>query len=241
MTRKLGNSRTPQLAELLLAAVDRGLAEVHTCMPGIVESYDPKTQTANILPALKQPFVDVDGGEGLDELPVLPDVPIGFPRGGKYFMSLPLEAGDDVLLMFSENSIDKWYAGDGKKVVDPVDFRRFDLSDAFAIPGGYPLSRAIGDAIAKGLVMGKEGGLQIRFTDDAVEVVSGAAEAADDFVAMAAKVKAELDAIQTWVDSHIHITTATVGATPTPGVISPASPSLGPRGDVASGNLKAGN
>jgi len=45
---KLGQSRTPDLAELLRASVREGLAQVHTAIPGVVESYDPVKQTANV-------------------------------------------------------------------------------------------------------------------------------------------------------------------------------------------------
>lgn len=239
MNDKIAYSRTPQMAELLQAAVKQGLTAVHTCLPGIVDKYDAKKQTADIIPAIKKPFLDRDGIEGLDELPVLPNVPVGFPRGGGYFMSLPLQKGDDVILMFAENSIDKWYDSDGKKAVDPVDFRQFDLSDAFAIPGGYPIARAIGDSIAQGLILGQEGGVQIRFTGNGVEVVSGASSSAADFVALSTKVKTEFTSIKAIFDAHIHITTATVGATPTPGVIAPTTTGFPTPGDVASKNLKA--
>ena len=69
----------------------------------------------------------------------------------------------------------------------------------------------------------------------------------DDFVAMAGKVLTELQAIKSAFDSHIHTTTATVGAGATPGVISVPSngatpPVPEPMPDpsaVASSNLKA--
>lgn len=71
---------------------------------------------------------------------------------------------------------------------------------------------------------------------------------AAQFVALANLVKAELDdikadldAMKGHVDGHIHTTTATVGASPTVGVISPpttSAPTPHTPGDVASTNLK---
>jgi hypothetical protein len=56
----------------------------------------------------------------------------------------------------------------------------------------------------------------------------------EDFVALADLVSARLDLIQATFDAHIHITTATVGATPTPGVIAPTATPIGPLDAVAS-------
>lgn len=76
---------------------------------------------------------------------------------------------------------------------------------------------------------------------------SDSGRAATDAVAIAGKVLAELEALQATVDSlvtahntHVHLTTATVAATPTPGVISPtATQALPPAavGDVASSTV----
>ena len=235
---KLGQSRSPGLAELLRAAVREGLAQVHTAIPGIVESYDPEKQTAEVRPAVGRPYVNLDGSEGLDEYPVLPNVPVGFPRGGGYFMTLPLQKGDAVLLIFSEQSIDSWSESDGKNQVDPIDFRRFDLSDAFAIPGGNTVSRALGDAVASGLVLGQENGHQIRFTGDSVDVTTGGGESAADFVALAAKVQTALDKIQQTFDAHLHL--GNLGAVTGPSIDAALLPSLIlPTGPVESSNLKA--
>lgn len=237
---KLGQSRTPDLAELLRASVREGLAQVHTAIPGVVESYDPVKQTANVLPTVKRPFVNLDGSEGIDEYPVIPNVPVGFPRGGGYFVSLPLQTGDDVLLVFSEQSIDLWSESDGKGVVDPVDFRRFDLSDAIAIPGGYPVSRALGDSISEGMALGREGGLQVRITENAVEITTSGSTSAAEYVALSGLVQTALDKIQQNYDVHVHLSAAPGSPTSAPIDATSLLPALiGPLGPVESSNLKA--
>lgn len=62
---------------------------------------------------------------------------------------------------------------------------------------------------------------------------------ASDFVALASLVLAELNDIRTKFDSHIHVTTATVGAGPTPGVIASPSAPMGSAGDVAATKVVA--
>ncbi len=67
----------------------------------------------------------------------------------------------------------------------------------------------------------------------------GGATSADEFVALATKVLNELNDIRTKFDAHIHVTTATVGASATVGVLSVPSPPMGSAGSVAAANTKA--
>lgn len=223
--------RTPTLAEVIRAAMDHRLRQVHVALPGRVESYNAEEQRADVQPMIQELTPTRAGGELLESLPVIPSVPVAFPRGGGYFLTFPIKAGDFVTLVFAERSIDTWVAGDGAEK-NPDDFRTHDLSDAIAIPGFYPFGQSVGEsAIDADLVMGKDGGSTIHIKDNGE--IHLAAENADQFVALAQKVldelnqvKADLDAVKTTFDSHMHITTATVGLAPpvgSIGVIGPAS------------------
>ncbi|MCK5602853.1 phage baseplate assembly protein [Candidatus Pacearchaeota archaeon] len=59
------------------------------------------------------------------------------------------------------------------------------------------------------------------------------------FVALANLVNARLSSIQTIVDTHTHITTATIGAGTTPGIISPTATPIGSLDSVAAEEVKA--
>jgi hypothetical protein len=187
MTDKIGQSRSPELIEVLRAAMDKVSEGISVALPGKIEKYDAAKQVADVKPLVKIPVVFDDGTEGLDTLPVIPSVPIVFPRGGGYYISFPLAKGDNVLLVFADRAIDSFVGSSGSVDVDPEHLRMHDLTDAVAIPGWYPTPKAIKDAISSGMVIGEEKGLQIRFTQAGVEVVSKGAVAAQDFVAMAAK------------------------------------------------------
>lgn len=82
------------------------------------------------------------------------------------------------------------------------------------------------------------GSWRVYLSDDGV-VYLGGAESSDEFVALATKVLNELNDIRTKFDAHIHVTTATVGATATAGVIAPPSPGMGAAGSVAATATKA--
>ena len=212
-------NRTPDLAEVLRVAMDNRLSDLHVALPGRVEKYDLAQQSADIKPLIKRAFQTADGTEVLEELPVISQVPIVFPRAGGFFISLPIKKGDLVTLLFCERSIDKYTKGTGKDT-DPVDLRQHELIDAVAFPGFYPFSEAIAEASGSDMVVGHDGGMQMTI-DDAGAMALAAVGAATQAVALATKVQTELGNVQTAHNTHIHITTATIGPSAVPGVIAP--------------------
>jgi hypothetical protein len=111
------------------AQIDGRLKDLHTCMPGIVASFDPVTQTASVQPAIKRIFTE----KGAVNLPVCVDVPVAFPGGGDFFLTFPVKAGDECILLFSERAIDNWHVSGG--TAPPAEYRLHDLSDGLAIVG----------------------------------------------------------------------------------------------------------
>ncbi len=103
--------------------------KVHTCIPGIVNKYDPSGPTVEVQPAVRKVFSD---GEELT-LPVIVSVPLMFQRTKRFRMSFPVEPGDGVLILFSEKSIEEW--AQSNKVSTPQNNRTFAMTDAIAIPG----------------------------------------------------------------------------------------------------------
>ena len=81
-------------------------------MPGIINSFDPATQTAVIQPALRRRVK----GEAVS-LPLLYDVPVFFPGSRVSGITWPVAAGDECLVVFADASIDtrngfirsRWY------------------------------------------------------------------------------------------------------------------------------------
>lgn len=73
--------------------------------------------------------------------PVFRNVPPIFIYGGSSYEAMPISVGDYCLLIVCESSFDRWYAGqDGGR---PLENRRHDYSDCFAIVGVRPLASAI--------------------------------------------------------------------------------------------------
>lgn len=119
-------------SQILKQAIQYNLLGIHTALPGQIESYDYSQQKADVKPLIKRNYKD---GE-VTALPVITSVPVIWPRAGNASLTFPLNKGDGVLLVFSERSMDTWLSIGSDAV--PGDPRKFDLSDAIAIPGLYP-------------------------------------------------------------------------------------------------------
>ncbi len=142
--------------ELLNLILDHRLRELHTALPGRVESYDASKQTCDVLPMLKKQTPNGQGGYTTEDLPVLPNVPVAFPRGGGgFFMSFPLSKGDFVMLVFHERAIGAWRKKG--EATAPGDLRMHSLAGAVAYPGLYPNDDALDDASDSLMVLGKDG------------------------------------------------------------------------------------
>lgn len=118
---------TPE--EAAASHADAAQRELHTCLPGIIKSFDPAKQTAKVQPAIKRLFTET----GFVDLPECVDCPVQFPAGGNFVLTFPVTAGDECLLVFSERAIDFWWDRGGTQ--EPSEYRLHDLSDGFALVG----------------------------------------------------------------------------------------------------------
>lgn len=187
--------REPTLADAVRAFVSRCLGEVHTAIPGRVESYDATLQRVSIQPVIKEAFEDETGERVVARLPVIPGVPVQWPQGGGYFISFPLEVGDTGLLLFSQASLDVWLSEGGE--VDPLDDRRFHLTDGIFIPGVRSFKAPLSEASGDHAVFGKQSGLQIHITETSINL--GSNNGANlEFAALGESVATYLNALALW-------------------------------------------
>lgn len=118
----------PKTSTVIKEAILGVLAGVNTAMPGEVVAYDASTRRADIQPAIMKKDRSGDVGARAQ----IPGVPVLFLGGGGFTQTFPVNKGDEVLLIYSQRSIDRWATIGG--VVDPRDGRKFNASDALAIP-----------------------------------------------------------------------------------------------------------
>ena len=192
-------SKTDGLLGLIRSEVGR----VHTPLPGVVVAYDRTRQTARVqvVPRFRWRDPDTDE-ETWEQVPILPDVPILFPTGAGTSIVWDLTAGDSVTVLVCDRSIAEWKAT-GNADTQPQTPRRWDFSDAVAIPGGLaPVSALSGTALpsAAGMVVVKAG--DVRLGSSAA--VSG--------VALAPLVEANLSALEAALYAAISAGLAAAGA-----------------------------
>lgn len=154
-------------AEVLRQILEGDRVDLHTAMPGVVRSYDDETQTAEIALGVARviPAADEDDPDLVEPLPILPSVPVLWPRASGGYLHIPIAAGDGVLVLFCESDLNRWRET-GQAGEDPGVHTRHGLSGAVAIAGlhwrGNPNPDAAGsfDQPA-GLRLGIEGGPRI--------------------------------------------------------------------------------
>lgn len=111
------------------------LEDVHTMLPGCVQSYNPETRLATVKPTVL--FRSLHG-DNID-IPPIDSVPVIWPGSTDFSVQGTLEAGSGVMLVFSEAGIGGWLRG--TQDADADDETRFSLHDAVAVPGLWPVSR----------------------------------------------------------------------------------------------------
>ena len=119
--------------------LDNHAADIHCCMPGIVQSFNG-TGTVTVLIAVKERVLQEDMTYKNTQFPILVDVPIIMQRAGGFSARMKPVKGDECLVMFSDIGIDWWWQNGGCQN-KTQDLRRHDLSDGFAILGPWSSPR----------------------------------------------------------------------------------------------------
>ncbi len=127
--------------ELLRRFGDSIAAGIRVAIPGIIASFDPIEQVAQVQPAIRERVRDGQGNLSWVNLPLIVDVPVVFPRAGGFVLTMPVQPGDECLLVFGDMCMDAWWASGN--VQNQAETRRHDLSDAFAIVGTWSQPRRL--------------------------------------------------------------------------------------------------
>ena len=133
MSNRDADSRYELPQQAIPFHVSQALKTVHTSLPGIVNQYDATTRRARV-----QPAVDLLKTDGTSmPKPILLDVPVLFPTGGGFTMSVPLAAGDPVMLLFAERDIAAFK--ETLEVGPPLTDDIMEIQHVVCVPGFWPL------------------------------------------------------------------------------------------------------
>ena len=112
------------------------LEELHTTIPGTIQSYNASTRLAVVVPSVRLNSLHGD----IIEIKPITHVPVVWP-GCSRFALIPanLQQGDGVILHFSEAALGNWLNGAGTQ--DAEDQTRFSLHDCIAVPGLHQVAK----------------------------------------------------------------------------------------------------
>lgn len=116
------------------------MSDVHTALPcKVVNVYqDNKQQKVDVVPSINNLMKD---GTGEPSMQIL-GIPIIFPGSQSTLISFPINAGDTVLCIFAQRSMDNFKIGSGEPTT-ANDMRKFSDQDAVAIPGLFPFGKSL--------------------------------------------------------------------------------------------------
>lgn len=225
----------PSEEDLIRAHIEHALRQVHTAMPCRVQSYDPALQVVDLVPLVRCAVHDPDGGITHEDYPVLPCVPVVFPRTTDHFIAFAIQPGDMGVALFCEDAIGHWRVGGGD-VTDPGFLGRHHLGSGVFIPGLFDRSKKLTNAPAgtgtngavqptdPGLVVGNSNARVTFFANGSMRMTLGAdtviqvdadgtvhvgGASASQFVALANLVNDRLETLRSALNSHTHVVTGT--------------------------------
>ena len=228
--------KTPTLSDLLATVVESYVEDLHVALPCKIQSYDATKLIADVQPQIKRSVTKKDGTKAYESFPLIPSVPIAFPRANDWFLSLPLQAGDFVFVVCSERSLEDWRATGTES--EPTDYRMHRLDGAVAFPVSlYPSSNLLASVSTTNMVLGKDAGAKIYVRSDGKIHIGEAT----DFVAKATPTENRLDALESKVNELITFaaTHAHTGVTTGLGVsgVAPGAPSSITPGDAVASSV----
>lgn len=114
---------------------------LNTCIPAIIDEFDPATQRVAATPAIRGKFVNPNNEVTYVDLPKITNIPLAITKSKKLKITYPVEIGENCTLIFSQRSIDNFIIEGG--IQNPFDgqdptktqIRCMDMTDAMCFPG----------------------------------------------------------------------------------------------------------
>jgi hypothetical protein len=129
---------------------------------------------------------------------VLEDIPVAIYGAGGLAITLPIQKGDECILLFADLEIDAWLQnGAAGQAVNTVTSRRHDLSDAIAVFGLWSAPRALPNY--------STGSLQIRSLDGSMVIDMNMKTGAISLTAPTININGDLIVNSNHFATHAHV------------------------------------
>jgi hypothetical protein len=145
--------------EMYRKMMDQVSTNLRVSCPGIIQSFDPITQTATIQLSINE-RINLNGDLSWEQIPVILDVPLVTIRGGGHLIVTAINPGDECFVWFADMCIDAaWQSGGINNI--QMDRRRHDLSDAFFIPSLFSQPKKISNYPTQGIQLRNDTGTSV--------------------------------------------------------------------------------
>ena len=162
-------SRLRNESDFIRALINKIKCDIRCAAPGIIKKFDVAKQTVDVQLVTREKFAD-QGQMKSFKIPELGDVPICMPRAGNFIITMPIEVGDECLVVFADTCIDDWFQRGGEEN-EQITGIRHDLSDAIAICGIWNQKRVIDSYSTDSVQIRNENGDNyIELKDDEVNI-----------------------------------------------------------------------
>ena len=166
---RMSNARVDEslddIPQILAYAWKQWRKEIHTALPGVVQRYSARNRRVDVQPQIKNLMTDYTAVSR----PVITDVPVVTFAGGGIVSYLPLQRGDNVLLIFAMRDISEFKQT--YREATPL-AGILEMGNAIAIPGFGPLEFTPADEDAFCLQT-EDGTTYVTLKDGVVELKRG--------------------------------------------------------------------
>ena len=177
-------------------------ASIQTALPAVVVSYDPVKQTVSAQPTIQGQRPTATGLGAPENLPVCPDCPVSFPKGGGYAITWPLNPGDEGVLVFMSRCMDSWWQSGG--IQPQAEMRMHDLSDGVFLPGATSQPMKLANVYTGGMEMrNTSGSMHVRMSPSGIDILGNVTVTGT--VMATGNVSSQADVLAQTVSLHNHV------------------------------------
>jgi Phage protein Gp138 N-terminal domain len=137
MTLENKSIADPDLTDVLTTFQSQIFYQMNCVKIGEIVSFDGTKKTAKI----KILFKRVLANKTLESYPSIVDCPVFTLQGNGGAIQMPIAAGDQCIVLFSDRNIDNWFANGAEAA--PANSRAHDISDGIAIVGINALNSSL--------------------------------------------------------------------------------------------------
>lgn len=170
--------RGPKLERIIARAIEKALAtDFFKVRVARVVKWDATKQRADCQPLVKRVYQGEQGERLVASRGVVPSCLVAVVGAGGYRATFPIKDGSDGsapttgLLLYSDDSIDRWAIGDGGEVDPEIDHAHAPM-DGILIVGVLPFSKAWSSYPTDHATIGADTGTQLHLRADKVVVAA---------------------------------------------------------------------